>query len=128
MSYQSPMNMGMYDMNGYGPQSQSQFGYNSGFNGGFNSVPEISLSTDKGKGRLHEDFEAAFAAVAASMTATRMEETARISEVDNDATLLEAAMHNVSIDDAEKVDSVKYGTDFQTCVSLFSSHVKCKLR
>lgn len=104
---------------GYGPQSQAQFGFNSGFN----SVPDASFSTYKGKGRLRdEDFDAAFAEVDATIAAPRTEETAHITEIDNDAaTLLEAAMHNVSIDDAERLDSsVKYGTDFQTYVLLSS--------
>ena len=111
MPYQPSASMGMYDM-GFGPQSQSQFG----FNNSFNSIPDTSFSTAKGKGRLRdEDFEAAFAEVAASMSVSRTEDTARISEVDDEATMLEAAMHNVSIDDAEKLDSsIRYGTDFQT--------------
>lgn len=99
-SYQSPM--GMYDI-GIGPQ--------------FNSMPEVAVG--KGKGRLREeDFEAAFAEVTASMANSSVTETARIAEISGDAAnMLEAAMHNVSADDIETLDSsVKYGTDFQTYV------------
>lgn len=107
--YQPSMPMGMYDNAGLGQQ--------------FNPIQDIPVG--KGKGRLREeDFEAAFAEVAASMTTNSVAETARIVEVPVSATdMLEAAMHNVSVDDTEKLDSsVRYGTDFQTYVIVLMRH------